>query len=129
MQLNETNSRAKNNGRPCSQKKSFLAVLLQKSISQRWRWKNCNRLSQHWKDCWRTWATQSSKSISLQIFLARSTEKGLSTIWKTRQILLSKGFEFTEARGTILGNTANVGEHVCTWIQTTDNKYMTRIRL
>ena len=51
----------KNKGRPCSQRKCFSTILLRRSISQRWRWKNCNRLFQHWNVCWRTGATPSSK--------------------------------------------------------------------
>lgn len=38
-------------------------------------------------------------------------------------------FGFPEARGTILDNTASAGEHVCTWIQTTDSGYTTRTKL
>ncbi|CAH3138106.1 unnamed protein product, partial [Porites lobata] len=38
-------------------------------------------------------------------------------------------FGFPEARGTILDNTASVGEQVCTWIQTTDSGYTTRTKL
>ena len=40
-----------------------------------------------------------------------------------------QGFGFTEARGTILDNTASVGEQVCTWMQTTDSGYTTRTKL
>ncbi|CAH3196389.1 unnamed protein product, partial [Porites evermanni] len=38
-------------------------------------------------------------------------------------------FGFPEARGTILDNTGSVGEHVCTWIQTTNSGCTTRTKL
>ena len=40
-----------------------------------------------------------------------------------------QGFGFPEASGTILDNTASVGEQVCTWIQTTDSGYTTKTKL
>lgn len=39
-----------------------------------------------------------------------------------------QGYVFPKARGTILDNTANVGEHVCTWMQI-ENGYTTRVKL
>ncbi|CAH3138107.1 unnamed protein product [Porites lobata] len=48
---------------------------------------------------------------------------------KSARKLEKKGFGFTEARGTILDNTASVGEQVCTWMQTTDSGYTTRTKL
>ena len=46
---------------PVPRKKRFSTILLRRSISQTWRWKNCNRLFQHWKVCWRKGVTPSSK--------------------------------------------------------------------
>ena len=40
-----------------------------------------------------------------------------------------QGFGFPEASGTILDNTASVGEQFCTWMQTTDSGYTTRTKL